>query len=95
MVIGSGATAITLIPAMTDEAEHVTMLQRSPSYVATLPEVDPVADALRRWLPARLAHRMLRVKNILLTQGASTASAGAAQAGEGGVPSPGAHSPQG
>lgn len=76
VVIGSGATAITLVPAMTDEAAHVTMLQRSPSYVATLPEVDPVADALRRWLPPRLAHRLLRVKNVLLTQGIYSFSQG-------------------
>jgi monooxygenase len=74
VVIGSGATAITLIPAMTDDAEHVTMLQRSPSYVATLPEVDTLADVLRRWLPAGLAHRILRAKNVLLTQGIYTFS---------------------
>lgn len=61
---------------MTDEAEHVTMLQRSPSYVATLPEIDPIADALRRWLPPRLAHRLLRVKNVLLTQGIYSFSRG-------------------
>ena len=67
-VIGSGATAITLIPAMTEKAEHVTMLQRSASYVATLPQIDPIADALRRWLPAELAHRILRAKNVLITQ---------------------------
>ncbi len=69
VVIGSGATAITVIPAMADDAEHVTMLQRSPSYVGVLPEVDVLADALRRWLPARLAHHLLRAKNTLLIQG--------------------------
>ncbi len=74
VVIGSGATAITLVPAMTDEAEHVTMLQRSPSYIATLPEVDAMADFLRRWLPAKLAHRIMRARNVLLTQGIYTVS---------------------
>jgi monooxygenase len=74
VVIGSGATAITLVPAMTGEAEHVTMLQRSPSYVATLPEVDAMADVLRRWLPATLAHRIMRARNVLLTQGIYTFS---------------------
>ena len=76
VVIGSGATAITLIPAMTEAAEHVTMLQRSPSYVMTLPEVDPIADALRRWLPPKLAHRILRAKNVLITQGIYSLSQG-------------------
>lgn len=69
VVIGSGATAITLIPALTDEAAHVTMLQRSPTYVAALPAVDAVADTLRARLPAGLAHRLVRAKNVLLTQG--------------------------
>jgi cation diffusion facilitator CzcD-associated flavoprotein CzcO len=69
VVIGSGATAITVIPAMAEDAAHITMLQRSPSYVAVLPEVDVVADALRRWLPSGLAHHLLRAKNTLLIQG--------------------------
>jgi cation diffusion facilitator CzcD-associated flavoprotein CzcO len=69
VVIGSGATAITVIPAMADDAEHVTMLQRSPSYVGVVPETDAIADALRRWLPSRLAHHLLRVKNTLFIQG--------------------------
>lgn len=76
VVVGSGATAITLIPNMTDDAEHVTMLQRSPSYVATLPQVDPVADVLRRRLPANAAHRILRAKNVLMTQGIYSFSRG-------------------
>ncbi|MCW3005919.1 MAG: flavin-binding family monooxygenase [Solirubrobacterales bacterium] len=67
VVIGSGATAVTLLPAMTDAAEHVTMLQRSPSYVMALPSSDPVADALRRRLPARLAYGIVRWKNVLAT----------------------------
>ncbi|MET8153969.1 flavin-containing monooxygenase [Actinoplanes sp. NPDC049668] len=69
VVIGSGATAITLVPAMAGTAGHVTMLQRSPSYVTVLPERDVVADALRRALPARVAYKLARAKNILLTQG--------------------------
>ena len=63
VVIGSGATAVTLVPAMTDKAEHITMLQRSPSYVLTRPAGDAFADRLRKWLPAGLAHRLIRAKN--------------------------------
>ena len=55
VVIGSGATAVTLVPAMAERAEHVTMLQRSPSYIVSLPGRDPLADALRSELPARAA----------------------------------------
>ncbi len=64
VIIGSGATAITLVPAMAKEAAHVTMLQRSPSYIASLPSCDALADRLRRWLPARLAHQLVRTKQI-------------------------------
>ncbi|WP_392542491.1 flavin-containing monooxygenase [Oryzobacter telluris] len=67
VVIGSGATAVTLVPALVGEgAAHVTMLQRSPSYVAALPDHDAVADGLRRVLPAGLAHRVVRGKNVVL-----------------------------
>jgi cation diffusion facilitator CzcD-associated flavoprotein CzcO len=69
VVIGSGATAVTIVPAIAGEAEHVTMLQRSPSYVISLPERDPIADAVRRVLPPRLAHPVMRWKNVLLTLG--------------------------
>ncbi len=65
LIIGSGATAVTLVPAMADRAEHVTMLQRSPSYVISLPARDAVAGALRRWLPAGLAYTVVRWKNVL------------------------------
>jgi monooxygenase len=65
VVIGSGATAVTLVPAMAPDAAHVTMLQRSPSYVMSLAGRDPVALALRRRLPARVAHRAVRWKNVL------------------------------
>jgi monooxygenase len=66
VVIGSGATAVTLVPAMAEHAAHVTMLQRSPTYVFTLPAADPVADALRRGLPARIAYPIIRWKNVAL-----------------------------
>jgi cation diffusion facilitator CzcD-associated flavoprotein CzcO len=66
VVIGSGATAVTLIPAMAEQAAHVTMLQRSPSYVLSLPGSDPLADVIRRWLPPRVAYPIVRWKNVLL-----------------------------
>jgi monooxygenase len=69
VVIGSGATAVTLVPSMAESAARVTMLQRSPSYVAALPASDALADGLRRVLPARLAHRLIRWKNVLYTMG--------------------------
>jgi monooxygenase len=67
VVIGSGATAVTLVPAMAESAEHVTMLQRSPSYIVSLPAEDPIAMALRRLLPVRVAYHIMRWKNVLLT----------------------------
>jgi monooxygenase len=66
VVIGSGATAVTVVPAMAKTAEHVTMLQRSPSYVVAVPERDPIANALKRLLPARTAYALTRRKNIWL-----------------------------
>ena len=67
VVIGSGATAVTLVPAMAETAEHVTMLQRTPTYIASRPAVDKVADFLRTKLPAKAAYTVLRWKNVLLT----------------------------
>ncbi|RFP40089.1 FAD-containing monooxygenase EthA, partial [Klebsiella oxytoca] len=67
VVIGSGATAVTLVHAMAGTAQHVTMLQRSPTYIVSRPEQDAVANTLRRWLPSGLAHRLVRTKNVLLT----------------------------
>ena len=64
-VIGSGATAVTLVPALAEAAAHVTMVQRSPSYVVSLGSRDPIADALRKWLPDRVAHPAIRWKNAL------------------------------
>ncbi|MGH3950826.1 MAG: flavin-containing monooxygenase, partial [Pseudonocardiaceae bacterium] len=66
VVIGSGATAVTLVPAMAGDAAHVTMLQRSPSYILSLPSRDVIADGLRRRLPAKLAYPIVRWKNVLL-----------------------------
>ena len=64
VVIGSGATAVTLIPAMADDAGHITMLQRSPSYVMPLPRKDPIANNLRKVLPAKAAYAATRRINI-------------------------------
>ncbi|MDX6658352.1 MAG: monooxygenase [Solirubrobacteraceae bacterium] len=67
VVVGSGATAVTLVPAMAKRAAHVTMLQRSPSYVLSLPGSDPFANLVRRVLPTKLAYSVVRWKNVLLT----------------------------
>jgi monooxygenase len=66
VVIGSGATAVTLVPAMATTAAHVTMLQRSPTYIVSMPGEDRVANWLRRRLPAGLAYAITRWKNVLL-----------------------------
>ena len=66
VVIGSGATAVTLLPALARSAAHVTMLQRSPTYVLSLPASDPIADVLRRVLPAKVAYPIVRWKNVTL-----------------------------
>jgi cation diffusion facilitator CzcD-associated flavoprotein CzcO len=67
VVIGSGATAVTLVPAMAAQAAHVTMLQRSPTYIVARPSHDAVADWLNRHLPARLAHSITRWKAVLIS----------------------------
>jgi len=64
VVIGSGATAVTLIPAMAKTARHVTMLQRSPTYIVSLPAQDKIANWLRGVLPAMWAYRLSRWKNV-------------------------------
>jgi len=66
VVIGSGATAVTLVPALTDEAAHVTMLQRSPTYIVARPSQDVIANFLRKVLPARAAYAVVRWKNVLI-----------------------------
>jgi len=65
VVVGSGATAVTLVPAMAPKAAHVTMLQRSPSYITALPGEDAIANFLRRVLPAKAAYFLVRWKNVL------------------------------
>ena len=65
VIIGSGATAVTLAPEMAKDAAHVTMLQRSPTYVVARPSVDAIAIKLRRYLPSRLAYAITRWKNVL------------------------------
>ena len=65
VVIGSGATAVTLIPALATEAAHVTMLQRSPSYIVSLPSSDTIANTLPKLLGAKLAYAITRQKNIV------------------------------
>jgi cation diffusion facilitator CzcD-associated flavoprotein CzcO len=65
VVIGSGATAVTLVPEMARTAGHVTMLQRSPTYVVSRPAQDPVANKLRARLPEKLAYHIIRWRNVL------------------------------
>ena len=67
VIIGSGATAVTLVPEMAKEAEHVTMLQRSPTYMLSRPAIDVFANRLRKILPAKLAYDIVRWRNVLLT----------------------------
>ncbi|MDB5986073.1 MAG: monooxygenase [Nevskia sp.] len=66
VVIGSGATAVTLVPAMADEAAHITMLQRSPSYIFSVPGYDKISEILNRFLPARWVYRLARKRNLSL-----------------------------
>jgi monooxygenase len=66
VVIGSGATAVTLVPALAEKAAHVTMLQRSPTYIVARPSEDFIANWLRRKVSPRLAYRLVRWKNVLL-----------------------------
>src|SRR5262245_17857668 len=68
IVIGSGATAVTLVPEMAKSAAHVTMLQRSPTWIVARPSEDPFAKWLRRWLPAKVAYGLTRWKQVLLQQ---------------------------
>ncbi|BAV43844.1 flavin-containing monooxygenase [Mycobacterium ulcerans] len=66
VVIGSGASAVTLVPALANSgAKHVTMLQRSPTYIVSQPERDSIAERLNRWLPENMAYAMVRWKNVL------------------------------
>ncbi|MTI32655.1 flavin-containing monooxygenase [Xanthovirga aplysinae] len=74
IIIGSGATAITLLPELAKKAKEVTMLQRSPTYIMNLPSEDVVANFLKKILPAKLAHKISRWKNILFSIGFYRAS---------------------
>jgi len=66
VVIGSGATAVTLVPSLTDKAAHVTMLQRTPTWYIQSPSKDPVANVLRRLLPEKWAYALIRTKNTTM-----------------------------
>lgn len=67
VVIGSGATAVTIVPVMAETASHVTMLQRSPTYVVSRPSQDALANWLRRYLPTKIAYGIARWRNVLFT----------------------------
>ena len=69
VVIGSGATAVTIVPALAEDAAHVTMLQRSPTYILSLPSTDRLAERLRARLPAKAAYGITRWKNVLVATG--------------------------
>jgi cation diffusion facilitator CzcD-associated flavoprotein CzcO len=64
VVIGSGATAVTIVPSIADDVAKVTMLQRSPTYIAALPNKDKIAHFIKRVLPRKIAHKLVRAKNI-------------------------------
>jgi monooxygenase len=66
VIIGSGATAVTLVPALAEKAQHVTMLQRSPTYIISLPAADALANALRRFLPNSFVYTFIRWRNALM-----------------------------
>lgn len=67
IVIGSGATAVTIVPSMAETAGHITMLQRSPTYIVSRPGEDGLANWLRKWLPNYFAYKIARTKNVLMT----------------------------
>ena len=66
VLIGSGATAVTILPSIAESAGHVTMVQRTPTYIRCKPEIDPVAEFMNKWLPAWLAVRINRWRAVLL-----------------------------
>ncbi|MEO9334716.1 NAD(P)/FAD-dependent oxidoreductase [Pseudomonas guguanensis] len=74
LIIGSGATAVTLVPAMADEAAHVTMLQRSPTYIMTVPSWDKLSEFLKRFLPESWVFSMARNRNLFLQRAIFKAS---------------------
>jgi cation diffusion facilitator CzcD-associated flavoprotein CzcO len=66
VIVGSGATAITLLPVLAEKAAHVTLLQRSPTYILTRPSVDPMGSFMHRWLPSWAASKLVRWKFLVL-----------------------------
>lgn len=74
VVIGSGATAVTLVPSMTDKASHVTMLQRSPTYIMSLPDNDKIASFMAKIMPKSWAYLITRKRNILIQRALYLAS---------------------
>ena len=68
-VIGSGATAVTLVPSLAEKAAHVTMVQRSTTYIMKLPNRNGLYISLKKWLPGRLAYRLTRWRNLMMTMG--------------------------
>ena len=66
VVIGSGATAVTIVPEMADETSEITMLQRSPTYVGAFPNKDKYAELLKKYFPKKVAHKLIRFKNIFI-----------------------------
>jgi cation diffusion facilitator CzcD-associated flavoprotein CzcO len=75
VVIGSGATAMTIVPSMADKVEHITMLQRSPTYVVARPDRDAINDLLRKFLPDRVAYSIVRKKNTVSAASSTTGPA--------------------
>ncbi len=69
VVIGSGATAVTLIPSMARDAGHITMLQRTPTYIVSQPRIDPIAQTLKRTMPAKLAAKAIHARYAAVTIG--------------------------
>ena len=67
VVIGSGATAVTLVPALAELGPDVTMVQRSPTYILSIPSIDPIANALRKLLGARRSYLLARWKNVAIS----------------------------
>jgi monooxygenase len=66
VIVGSGATAVTLVPAMAEKASHITMLQRSPTYIVSQPNNNGLFQKLEKWLPAKRAYKITRRVNLLL-----------------------------
>ncbi len=66
VVIGSGATAVTIVPEMADETLEITMLQRSPTYVGAFPNKDKYAELFKKYFPKKVAHKLIRFKNIFV-----------------------------